>query len=106
MDVAVRSGLSQRTVSRIECGGFESLSCRTVDRIGAALGIRVDLIGSWEGARGDALVDAAHAALDEEITQRLLDGGWKVNGPNGPFGPRRRASRRLVRRVPRVRMTS
>lgn len=68
-DLAIASGVSQSTVSRIECGHLDEIPLATLRRVGQALGIRVTLGASWRGAELDRLVGGRHSAMHEEMAR-------------------------------------
>jgi transcriptional regulator with XRE-family HTH domain len=77
-DVAVRAGLSQQAVSRLECGRFGGLSVDAFCRIADALGADVALAPRWRGARLDRLLDRRHALLQNRVVEALAQLGWEV----------------------------
>jgi transcriptional regulator with XRE-family HTH domain len=66
-DVAVRAGISDSTISRIERGDIDKISVATVRALANALGMRVDLVPRWRGGDLDRLVNRAHSALHESV---------------------------------------
>ncbi|MEJ7749185.1 MAG: helix-turn-helix domain-containing protein [Candidatus Limnocylindrales bacterium] len=66
-DLAARAGVSDVTVSRLERGHLETLSVRTIRRLGSALDIRVDLVGRWRAGDLDRLLNARHSMLHESV---------------------------------------
>jgi hypothetical protein len=68
--------VSQSTVSRIERGHLDSLPIATIERVTAALDLRVELRVRWRGGELDRLLDRDHAALGESILAWLADCGW------------------------------
>lgn len=68
-DLAARAGLSASTVSRIERGHVGSLSVDAIRAIGAALEIRVELVGRWRAGDLDRLLNRAHSALHDEVVR-------------------------------------
>ena len=77
-DVAARAGVSQQTVSRLECGRFGGVSIDVYCGIAEALGADVRLAPHWRGAKLDRLIDRRHALLQNEVTRLLGIWGWKV----------------------------
>lgn len=73
VDVAVRAGVSQGTVSRIERGLFERMRLDVIEAVGDALGIVVELDGRWHGSGGERLLDAAHATLVNAIVAAITE---------------------------------
>ena len=49
-----------------------------VEAIAAALGASIALQVRWHGAELDGLIDAAHAALQQSVSEMLRDFGWIV----------------------------
>lgn len=76
LDLAARSGISQRHISTIERGHLDGSSLRTIRKLCAALEIRVDVTPSWRGADLDRLLDAEHAHLVAAAARRLEAAGW------------------------------
>jgi transcriptional regulator with XRE-family HTH domain len=68
-DVAAAAGVSQSTVSRIECGELEEIQLGTLRRVGAVLGIRVTLDARWRGGELDRLLGSRHSAMHEELAR-------------------------------------
>ena len=77
-DVAVRAGVSQATVSRIERGHLGRLSVETVRMVAAALDIRADFIGRWRSGDLDRLMSARHSALSESVVRAFPGTGWLI----------------------------
>jgi hypothetical protein len=70
---------SQGTVSLVERGHCRSLSLETVRKIGAALDVRVDLVGWWRGGELDRLLNRRHSLLAESVAAALGETpGWVV----------------------------
>ena len=70
---------SQSVVSRIERGHLETLTLETIRRVLAALDARTDVVVRWRGGDLDRMLGASHAALHEDVAQRLLSQpGWRV----------------------------
>jgi transcriptional regulator with XRE-family HTH domain len=78
IDVAVRAGVSQQTVSDLECGRFGGLSLDTYCRIAEAMGADVPLMPRWRGPKLDRLLDRRHALLQNATTELLAALGWQV----------------------------
>jgi transcriptional regulator with XRE-family HTH domain len=78
LDLANRSGVSQRHISTIERGHLDGSSLRTIRKLGAALEVRVELTPSWRGAELDRLLDAEHARLVAATARRLEAVGWLI----------------------------
>jgi hypothetical protein len=78
VDLAAAARVSRTTVSRIELGGADDLTLRTVDAIVRTLSARLELRLSWNGEALDRLLDAEHAALVEVVATVLRSLGWEV----------------------------
>lgn len=76
--VAAAAGVSQPTVSLIECGGFERTPLRFVRRVAGALGISLELVAHWRGADLAKLLDERHAAMVREVVRQLTAMGWQI----------------------------
>ena len=76
-DLALRAGVSDTMVSRIERGALSSIPLGKIRRVADALGARFDTIVRWQGADLGRLLDARHAAMHETMATLLgsLD-GW------------------------------
>ena len=61
--VAELAGVSQQTVSLIDCGYADSATLAPVKRVARPLGITVDLVFRWKGPELDRLVDARLARV-------------------------------------------
>jgi transcriptional regulator with XRE-family HTH domain len=70
-DVAERAGLSQQTVSDLECGRFGRLSIDAYCRIAETIGADVPLTPRWRGPRLDRLLDRRHALLQNRAVELL-----------------------------------
>jgi transcriptional regulator with XRE-family HTH domain len=78
-DVATSAGVGHSTVSLVERGHSSHLSLATVERIAAALDIRVDLTPRWRGGDLDRLLNRRHSLLAESFATRLGSSpGWIV----------------------------
>jgi transcriptional regulator with XRE-family HTH domain len=77
-DLAAVVGVSRGLISRIERGGGDRLTIRVLEAIVGALGARLAWYLDWQGERLDRLLDAAHAALVEQIVRTLRGFGWLV----------------------------
>ena len=78
IDLAIRSGVSDSTISRIERGQFESLAVGTVLRVAAALEIRLDWVPRWRGGELDRMLNAGHAAMHEAATRAFSGTEWSL----------------------------
>jgi transcriptional regulator with XRE-family HTH domain len=77
-DVAERAGLSQQTVSDLECGRFGRLSIDAYCRIAETIGADVPLTPRWRGPRLDRLLDRRHALLQNRAVELLASLSWQV----------------------------
>lgn len=77
-EVAVAAGVSQSTVSDVECGRLAGLPIATIRRIFAAVDAGFEGMIQWRGAGLDRLLDARHAALVAASVRRLGDLGWET----------------------------
>jgi len=77
-DVATRCGLGRTRISDVENGRASSLRLDEVERIVAAVGLRIRI--ELSAARGDLvrLGDGAHAALVEQVVALLRASDWEV----------------------------
>ncbi|HEX5148016.1 MAG TPA: helix-turn-helix transcriptional regulator [Candidatus Limnocylindrales bacterium] len=71
-DLAKKAGVSAATISRAERGHVGSLALDTVRQIGAALDVRVELVGRWRAGDLDRLLNARHAALHEAVARTFV----------------------------------
>jgi transcriptional regulator with XRE-family HTH domain len=76
--LAVIAGVSQQTVSTIECGHSESSTLRLIRQVAAPLGITVDLALRWRGPDLDRLADERHARIVKAVVDRLSS-DWQVS---------------------------
>jgi transcriptional regulator with XRE-family HTH domain len=77
-DVGARSGVSQQTISDVECGMFGALSVNTYCRIAAVLNADILLAPRWRGAKLDRILDRRHATLQNRTVELLTSLGWQV----------------------------
>jgi transcriptional regulator with XRE-family HTH domain len=78
-DLARVAGVSHGTVSLVERGHCRSLSLETIRKIGAALDVRVDVVGWWRGGDLDRLLNRRHSLLAESVAATLgATPGWVV----------------------------
>ncbi len=75
-ELARRIGLSPSAIGRIERGRSDRVTVRTLDRVAAALGGRVDVRLLWNGEALDRLLDQRHAALVDSTLEVLAETGW------------------------------
>jgi transcriptional regulator with XRE-family HTH domain len=78
VDLAKRAGVSQSLIARVERGGADRLTVKTLEAIVAALGARLNLRVEWNGEAADRLLDADHASLVETVLQVLHSFGWEA----------------------------
>jgi transcriptional regulator with XRE-family HTH domain len=76
--LADRASLSRSAVQRIERGGVDDFTGRTVRKIAVALGARYDQRILWQGEGLDRLLDKDHAAIVEQVIRWLRAEGWDV----------------------------
>ena len=77
-DVAGRAGVSQQTVSDLECGRLGLMAIDTAAQMFAALDIRLVLVPNWRGGQLDRLLDEGHAAVGGACAELLRSHGWIV----------------------------
>jgi transcriptional regulator with XRE-family HTH domain len=77
-DVAERAGVSQQTVSDLECGRMGGLSLDAYCAIARILDADVPLAPRWRGPKLDRLLDRRHALLQNRAAEGLASSGWKV----------------------------
>jgi transcriptional regulator with XRE-family HTH domain len=72
-----RAGVSRQLVSKIERGVIDSVSVRSLRAVGAALGIRVEVVARGAAGEVDRTLNAGHAAMHEAVARlfRVLP-GW------------------------------
>lgn len=75
-DLGARCDVSRQVISRIERGELAGIRLRTVSRLLEALGATADLTIRWQGEQLDRVIDAAHAALVEAVSNLLREAGW------------------------------
>lgn len=73
-----RAGVSRQVVSRIERGDVAGVTIGVLDRVATALAASVTVQCRWRGAELDRLIDAAHAALQQDAAALLIGCGWEV----------------------------
>jgi transcriptional regulator with XRE-family HTH domain len=76
VDVAVRAGVSQDTVSRVERGRLGPLQLRTIRAVLAALEVDLRLEAGWRGGEIDRVADEGHATLVGAVSALLERLGW------------------------------
>ncbi|MGA3057894.1 MAG: helix-turn-helix domain-containing protein [Candidatus Limnocylindrales bacterium] len=77
-DVGVRAGVSQQTVSKLECGRFGGLTVDAYCRIAEVLDADILLAPHWRGPKLDRLLDRRHALLQNRTVETLVEIGWEV----------------------------
>jgi transcriptional regulator with XRE-family HTH domain len=76
--LGARIGLSPSAVGRIERGRADRVTLRTLERVSAALGSRVDIRLLWNGESLDRFLDQRHASLVDATLERLNRAGWNA----------------------------
>lgn len=76
--VADKAGVSRSTVQRIERGGVEDFTGRTIRKVANALEARYDQRILWQGEGLDRLLDQDHARIVETVVRWLRSEGWAV----------------------------
>lgn len=76
-DLADRAHVARSTVAEVEAGRIGRLRLDTLERIGAALDVTVQVVARFRGGELDRLLSSRHAALHEQVA-RFLGGldGW------------------------------
>ena len=78
-DVAERAGVARSVVSRIERGEWKGVSVTGLLALADALGVRVRIGLTWQGADLDRLINVRHSLLHEEVARMLLAmPGWAI----------------------------
>jgi len=77
-DLASRAGVHRSTISHIERGELDGVRNGTLQRVLAALEVRLVMRLDWRGPQLDRLLDAPHAALVAAWVGRLERWGWTV----------------------------
>jgi len=77
-DVAARAGVSQQSVSDLECGRFGGLSVNTYCEMARAVDADVSLAPRWRGSKLDRLLDRKHAQIQNRVAEVLGGHGWEV----------------------------
>jgi transcriptional regulator with XRE-family HTH domain len=77
-DLAIRSNVSQQTVSLIERGLSRDASLTKIERVLGALEAEVDLVVRWRGGELDRVLDEGHAVLVGQVAAELASAGWLV----------------------------
>jgi transcriptional regulator with XRE-family HTH domain len=82
--LARRAGISRTAVSTLERGHVGALPLDRVRAVAGALEVRLDVTPRWRGSDLDRLLDAAHAALVDQVVAILSGHGWEV-APEASF---------------------
>jgi transcriptional regulator with XRE-family HTH domain len=77
-DVAARAGVSQQTVSNLECGRFGGFSVDTFCRVAGALDADVPMAPRWRGPKLERILDRRHALLQNRAAELVAGLGWEV----------------------------
>jgi transcriptional regulator with XRE-family HTH domain len=78
LDLAARARVSRSVIAQAERGDIGRMPLETLDRIAAALEIRLRLQPSWRGGDLGRLLKARHSALNELVARYLsTQPGWK-----------------------------
>jgi transcriptional regulator with XRE-family HTH domain len=75
-DVADRARVSRQAIGRIESGDIGRIPLDTLERVGGALEIRINVLARWRGGELDRQINARHAALNELVAVYLRSNGW------------------------------
>jgi transcriptional regulator with XRE-family HTH domain len=78
LDLAVKVGIGQSVVSRVEAGDLDRVSVSTLERLLSELGAELAMYVRWHGGDLDRLLDEAHAGLVERVARLLRRLGWQV----------------------------
>jgi transcriptional regulator with XRE-family HTH domain len=71
VDLAVKAGVSQATVWRVERGQIPEMTLGMLRQVAAALEIRLELLPRGRGAELDRILNARHSALHESVARAL-----------------------------------
>jgi transcriptional regulator with XRE-family HTH domain len=85
VDLALRAGVSQVTISRIERGHFGTLALDRLRTVAATLDIRVDVVGRWRAGDLDRLLNAGHSRMHESVARMFRDLPPWVTAPEVSF---------------------
>jgi transcriptional regulator with XRE-family HTH domain len=78
-DLAFLAGVSATLVSRLEHGGADRMSLRTLRAVAAKLGVSLDLVPRSAAGELERVVGARHAALGELVAAWIIrQPGWVV----------------------------
>lgn len=78
VDLALRAGVAQTTISSLERGHVERTSIAVLRRVFLALDAGLDLEPRWRGGALDRLLDERHASLVGFVARALRRYGWEV----------------------------
>ena len=78
IELARLAGIPVGDVITIEAGAAGEVRLDRVRDAFAVLDARVGVTGWWHGARGDQLLDVAHAAIVETVAAVFVRRGWRV----------------------------
>ncbi len=62
-DLARRASVSRTTVSDLECGSWDSMTVATMQKVAAAVDVRVELVGRYRGGDASRLLSRRHSLL-------------------------------------------
>jgi transcriptional regulator with XRE-family HTH domain len=77
-DLAAAAGVSQKQVSRVELGRLDELTFQALDKVAAAVQVKLTLVATWRGGAGDRLIDQVHASLVADVAAILSSAGWQI----------------------------
>lgn len=77
-DVAARAGVSQSTVSSIECGLSGPVPLDKLERVAGVLQADFAVALRWRGPNLARLLDRRHAALSNAVVAELRAAGWQM----------------------------
>lgn len=78
LDVSLKAGVGQQTVSDIERGHAFTVGLSRTLSVAWALDAEVDVVVRWRGGAIDRLLDERHAAPCAAVARRLAGGGMEV----------------------------
>lgn len=77
-DLAIRAGVTQDDVSRIERGRIGAMAFVKVRQVAAALDADISIVLRFRGGDLDRLMDEGHATLVGRVAAMLRAAGWQV----------------------------
>jgi transcriptional regulator with XRE-family HTH domain len=77
-ELAAAAGVSQSTVSSIECGQLGGVALPLTRRVAATLTVSITVEARWRGGETARLLDERHAALVQAAAATLTAAGWVV----------------------------